>query len=221
MGVIKNAQASNSPDLDDLLIHTEDMPQFRAVYDAVETWDDLLVTNLAFLHDKFIPFIYYANFLGAEDEGAHRHALQNLIDLHLYGIFTSNGQGNVCLPMNEIGEEQQRPYLVANIPPAMWPAIKKQLDKLHDIIHYRVQTCEPRYHTIATTFQLSCGPTHCLRVNSSCAPSLILTPAAASCARRLNLRHNGTFSFAVLTLTWLQPAKTLGRPQPTCSRKSG
>lgn len=127
------------------------VPEFQAPYQAVKTWEDLLVTNLAFLHDKFIPF-YYSEFLGAEDAG-HRASIQTLIDLHLYGIFTHNGQGNTCQYDDESSEEQ-RPYVDASIPRGMWPAIKAQLDKFRDVAHYVAYDCASN-SVVDTTLQPS------------------------------------------------------------------
>jgi hypothetical protein len=54
----------------------------------MEIWDDLILFNICFLHGKFLPY-YHGGFLkhGAEE---------TLLQLHGYGIFTENGQGNDC-----------------------------------------------------------------------------------------------------------------------------
>jgi hypothetical protein len=54
----------------------------------METWDDLMLFNICFLHEKFLPY-YHGGFLvhGAEEI---------LLQLHRFGIFTENGQGNEC-----------------------------------------------------------------------------------------------------------------------------
>lgn len=63
-----------------------------------ETWEDLIITNLAFLHRYYLPS-YHRGFL-------QHSAESTLIQLHEYGVYTDNGQGNVCDKF-----EQQRSYL--------------------------------------------------------------------------------------------------------------
>ena len=54
----------------------------------MEIWDDLILFNICFLHGKFLPY-YHGGFL---EHGAE----ETLLQLHGYGIFTDNGQGNDC-----------------------------------------------------------------------------------------------------------------------------
>jgi hypothetical protein len=64
----------------------------------IQTWNEYIIANMAFLHGYYLPF-YHS---GQLEHGAER----NLLELHKIGVFTCNGQGNVC---DE--HEKQRPYL--------------------------------------------------------------------------------------------------------------
>ena len=70
------------------------------VYEKVQDYHQLLLTNIAFLNSKLAhSFNYFARWGSpdAEDQNTHAQvATQNLITLHQYGILTTNGQSAYC-----------------------------------------------------------------------------------------------------------------------------
>jgi len=66
----------------------------------VNTWEDFIVSNMAFLYSLYLP-TYHIGFL-------EHNANKILLKLHELGVFTYNGQGNVC---NEYFRETKIDYL--------------------------------------------------------------------------------------------------------------
>lgn len=119
---------------------SEDSRQFRRaekhcrhVYDKhVNTYNDLLLTNIAFFHNRFVPFYYGALF--ASEDQSHMQSVQTLIKLHEYGVYTINGQANTC---DEY--EMQRPYVEGFLPAFLADAVLSQLKKFENIAFYQVE----------------------------------------------------------------------------------
>lgn len=107
-------------------------------YSRVKTYDDLLITNLAFFHNRFIPVFYYADKFASEDV-SHQQSTQTLIDLHLRGFFTVNGQANTCA-----ADEEQRPYVEAFLPIELIPLLQKKLSEMSSICFYQIELLTPR-----------------------------------------------------------------------------
>jgi hypothetical protein len=96
----------------------------------VYTYNDLLVTNLAFLHGKLMTF--YSGYIGLEETHASAAGPNTLMQLHEYGVFTVDGQGNKCEP-----DYRERSYISGLIPQTMYPALAMELDKHADKLLFR------------------------------------------------------------------------------------
>lgn len=122
----------------------------REVYSRVQTYNDLLLTNVAFLHNRFVPVFYYMDKFASEDE-SHKQSTQNLIDLHLRGIFSMNGQGNTC-----DAHEEQRPYVEAIIPASILLPLQKKLEAMSDDLFYQIEMLERQGPVVAvSTFEFT------------------------------------------------------------------
>ena len=65
------------------------------IYDMVKTYDDLLEINKAFLRSELAHTYYYFERWGqGEEQNTHADASSVLLQLHNYGIYTTNGQSN-------------------------------------------------------------------------------------------------------------------------------
>ena len=119
------------------------------VYSKVKTFNDLLFTNFAYLHDMFLPYFAH-NVLGYENEDEiNREAIPALIELHEMGMFVIAGHGNDCTKTY-----QQKPYVQALFPVEMWKKLKKELDRVDRIAAYHVVQCNDK-SVIATSLSAS------------------------------------------------------------------
>jgi hypothetical protein len=94
----------------------------KRIYSQVETWGDLLYTNLAFLTNRMWGTYYYPARFSSEDPAHAAASGNNLIELAKLGVFTVDGQDSGC---DE--QQHQRAYVYGYVPQAMEAALVARL----------------------------------------------------------------------------------------------
>jgi hypothetical protein len=108
--------------------------QFREtclkVYDKfVQTYNDMLVTNLAFLHGMIMP--YYSWYVGLDEQHESAGVRDTLVRLHEHGVFTTDGQSNACE-----SDYRERSYIDAFFPMDLLSRLRAEVQKRGHQVYY-------------------------------------------------------------------------------------
>jgi hypothetical protein len=111
----------------------------REIYSKVQTWGDLLYTNVAFLTNRMWGTYNYPGKFSSEDPTHAAESGKNIIDLNRLGIFTVTGQDSGCsttstarrfVGLEEVGPTyEQRGFVSGYVPQSMARPLVQRLQE--------------------------------------------------------------------------------------------